>query len=59
MQIPSLDIRELKVGDALRDDEVEVTAAQARRVQELRDRAAELAARPGMTKAARRRRNRR
>ncbi len=45
-------------GEAIRDDEVEITADQARRVQQLRDRAAELAARPGMSNAARRRRAR-
>jgi hypothetical protein len=64
MQIPSMDIRELKAGDALRADEVAITTEQRDRIvevrmQQLRDRAAELAARPGNTKAAKRRRARR
>lgn len=63
MQIPSMDIREFKAGDALRSDEVEITAEQRHRIhlvrlQQLRDREAELAARPGCSKAAKRRRAR-
>lgn len=63
MQIPSMGIRQLRDGEQVRADEVEISASQARRIEQLleesrRDRAAELAARPGRSKGAKRRRAR-
>lgn len=63
MQIPSMDIRQLRADEPLRDNEVEISASQARRIEQLlegsrRDRAAELAARPGCSRGSRRRRTR-
>lgn len=65
MQIPSMDIRELRSGEAPRADEVAITAEQRDRILEVRERQlrdlareAELAARPGCSRDPRRRRAR-
>ena len=61
MQVPSYDFRQLAPGESVRENEVEVTEAQKKRIEMLLDedrrlRAAKLAQRPGNTKAAKRRR---
>ena len=60
MQIPSMDIRELRGGEAPRADEVEITGEQRDRILEVRElaREAEIAARPGCSRGSRRRRAR-
>lgn len=60
MQVPDYTFRPLTGNEQVRDDEVEVTAAQKVRIERLLDedraaRAAMLARRPGNTKSAKRR----
>lgn len=56
MQVPDYTFRPLSENDRLRDNEVEVTAAQKERIEAiLRDRLAELEARPHRSKGSKRR----
>ena len=58
MQVPSMDVRPLSVGEQVRADEVEISAMQAERIEAIKvelDRQRELASRPRMSRGSRRR----